>query len=105
MTRHRFLPLFLVVCALGFPTLPGCATAGPKPRPGAVEDATVTTRVKTALINDTEAFDPRIEVDTVKGAVTLSGRVRTKAQEEKAIQLARAVPGVTDVRSTLQIQP
>ena len=26
-------------------------------------------------------------------------------QEDKAIQLARAVPGVTDVKSTLQIQP
>jgi hyperosmotically inducible protein len=105
MKRHRFLLLLLLVCALGAPALPGCATAGPRPRPGAVDDANVTTRVKTALINDTEAFDPRIEVDTVKGVVTLSGRVQTKVQEQKAIQLARGVPGVSEVKSTLEIQP
>jgi osmotically-inducible protein OsmY len=47
----------------------------------------------------------RIDVDTFKGVVTLSGRVKTKAEEEKAIELARTIKGVVDVKSTLTIGP
>jgi osmotically-inducible protein OsmY len=36
--------------------------------------------------------------------VTLSGRVNSKDDEAKAIALARTVKGVTDVKSTLQVQ-
>jgi hyperosmotically inducible periplasmic protein len=70
-----------------------------------IDDATVTTRVKTALLNDPEVGGLRIDVDTFKGVVTLSGRVKTKEEEAKAIALARRIGGVTDVKSTLQIQP
>ena len=40
-----------------------------------------------------------------KGVVTLSGRVKAKAEEAKAIALARKIDGVTDVKSTLQVVP
>ena len=69
------------------------------------DDATVTTRVKTAFINDAVIGAARIDVDTLKGVVTLSGRVASKDQEARAIELARAVKGVIDVKSTLLIQP
>ena len=68
------------------------------------DDATVTTRVKIVLINDPVIRADRIEVATFKGVVTLSGRVNTKQEEEKAIALARTVRGVKEVKSTLQIQ-
>lgn len=70
-----------------------------------IDDATITTRVKTALLNDPDVGGLRIDVDTFKGAVTLSGRVKSKSEEDKAIALARKIGGVTDVKSTLQIQP
>jgi osmotically-inducible protein OsmY len=70
-----------------------------------VDDATVTTRVKTALINDPGVGALRIDVDTFKGVVTLKGRVKTKEEEAKAIELARAIKGVTTVKSELLIQP
>jgi osmotically-inducible protein OsmY len=35
--------------------------------------------------------------------VTLSGRVKSKQQEEKAVALARTVRGVVEVKSTLQV--
>ena len=69
------------------------------------DDGTVTVRVKTAFINDPVVGAARIDVDTFKGVVTLSGRVKSKDEEAKAIALARAIKGVTDVKSTLQIQP
>jgi hyperosmotically inducible protein len=70
-----------------------------------IDDATITTRVKTALLNDPEVGGLRIDVDTFKGVVTLSGRVKTKEEETKAITLARKISGVSDVKSTLQVQP
>ena len=70
-----------------------------------IDDATITTRVKTSLLNDPDVGGLRIDVDTFKGVVTLSGRVKTKDEEAKAIALARKIGGVTDVKSTLQIQP
>ena len=70
-----------------------------------IDDATITTRVKTALLNDPDVGGMRIDVDTFKGVVTLSGRVKTKEEEAKALSLARKIGGVTDVKSTLLVQP
>lgn len=70
-----------------------------------IDDATITTRVKTSLLNDPDVGGMRIDVDTFKGVVTLSGRVKTREEEAKAVALARKISGVTDVKSTLQIQP
>ena len=61
--------------------------------------------MKTSLLNDPVVGGLRIDVDTFKGVVTLSGRVKTKEEEAKAIALARQISGVVDVKSTLQIQP
>ena len=73
-----------------------------------VDDATISTRVKTALLNDPDVGGLRgglrIDVDTFKGVVTLSGFVRSTAERDKAIAIARKINGVTDVKSTLQIE-
>ena len=68
------------------------------------DDATITTRVKIALLADPVVQPQRIDVETFKGVVTLKGRVQNKQQEEKAIALARTIRGDKDVQSTLQIQ-
>lgn len=68
-----------------------------------VDDASITTRVKTAFVNDPVVGAERIDVDTFKGVVTLSGRVKTKESEAKAIELAKTIRGVSDVKSKLTI--
>ena len=92
----RFLALVLIV--------PLLASACGKSVGETVDDATITTRVKTAFINDPQIGALKIDVDTFKGVVTLSGAVKNKDEEAKAIALARSIKGVTDVKSTLQIQ-
>jgi osmotically-inducible protein OsmY len=69
-----------------------------------IDDATITTRVKTAFINDPAVGAMKIDVDTFKGVVTLSGAVKSKDEEAKAVALARTIKGVTDVKSTLKFQ-
>jgi osmotically-inducible protein OsmY len=69
------------------------------------DDGTITTRVKTALLNEPVADVSRIQVSTFNGVVTLSGRVKSKEDESKAIAVARTIRGVSDVKSSLEIQP
>jgi osmotically-inducible protein OsmY len=70
-----------------------------------IDDATITTRVKTAMLNDPAVGGLRIDVDTFKGVVTLSGRVKSPAERERATLLARGISGVVDVKDSLQVIP
>jgi hyperosmotically inducible protein len=69
-----------------------------------VDDATITARVKTALINDPQVGGLKIDVDTTLGVVTMSGIVKSRSEEQRAVQIARGTPGVKDVKSTLQLE-
>src|SRR5712691_4283582 len=70
-----------------------------------IDDTTITTRVKTAMLNDPAVGGMRIDVDTYKGVVTLSGRVKSEAERQQAIGLARRTSGVVEVKDTLQVAP
>ena len=102
MQMQKRLTLFVLVLTLIAPLV--LAACG-KSVGDTIDDATITTRVKTSLLNDPAVGGSRIDVDTFKGVVTLSGRVKSKEEEVQAIALARKISGVTDVKSTLQIQP
>ena len=99
------LPSALLVLALTTPLMTSCGAAATRANVSApVDDATITTRVKTAFINDPVVGAAKIDVDTFKGVVTLSGHVKNKDEEQKAISLARSIRGVSDVKSSLQVQ-
>ena len=68
-----------------------------------IDDAAITARVKTALLNDPEVGGMKIDVDTTNGVVTMSGVVKSKSDEMRAIELVRMTLGVKDVKSTLQV--
>ena len=102
MSKYSRKTVFLLVIALVAPLL--LAACG-KTVGDTIDDATITTRIKTALLNDPDVGGLRIDVDTFKGVVTLSGRVKTKDEEAKAIAIARKIGGVNDVKSTLLVQP
>ncbi len=70
-----------------------------------IDDTTITTRVKTAMLNDPGVGGLRIDVDTFKGVVTLSGRVKSQAEKDQAIALARMISGVAEVKDAMQIIP
>ena len=70
-----------------------------------IDDTTITTRVKTSMLNDPAVGGMKIDVDTFKGVVTLSGRVRSQAEHDQALALARMVDGVTEVKDALQVLP
>ena len=70
-----------------------------------IDDTTITTRVKTAMLNDPGVGGLRVDVDTFKGVVTLSGRVKSQAEKDQAVSIARRVDGVTEVKDAMQVIP
>ena len=101
-TKGGYAAVILLGLALMAPVLlTGCGKSVGE----TIDDATVTTRVKTALLNDPDVGGLRIDVDTFKGVVTLSGAVKSPVERDKAMSLARKIGGVKDVKSTLQINP
>ncbi len=77
----------------------GCASTGDY-----LGDARTTSRVKTAIYNEPELKVMAIHVSTEEGVVTLRGAVKTKAERTKAIQVARKVEGVKQVKNDLTVE-
>lgn len=90
----------------------GCASGGASggnPNSSAMraqsptDDATITARVKTVLLNDKEINATKIDVNTSGGVVTMSGSVKSQAEVDRAVQLTRSVEGVKDVKPNLRV--
>ncbi len=83
----------------------GCATQSEPQSPGAyMGDAWVTTKVKTAILNEPSLKVTQINVETYKGMVQLSGFVDNADSRAKAAEIARSVQGVTSVKNDLQLR-
>lgn len=70
----------------------------------AVDDSVITTKVKAALLADSEVKGTDINVETQQGVVQLSGVVDNKAQASKAVSLAKNVDGVKSVNNQLNVK-
>ena len=69
-----------------------------------VDDATVTAKLKTALLQAPDVKGTDVNVDTVNGKVTLKGAVESQAQADRAVQIARASEGVREVDNQLMVK-
>lgn len=69
-----------------------------------IDDASVTGRVKTALLADPGIKSLDISVLTVKGVVQLTGFVNNQGQIDQATQIARADEGASGVKNELKIK-
>lgn len=96
----KILAVFAVVVALsGCTVFSGRETAGEY-----VDDATITTRVKTAIFNDPGLKSLEISVETMQDVVQLSGFVDSAQSKAKAGQIASNVEGVRQLRNNLVIR-
>jgi hyperosmotically inducible protein len=70
-----------------------------------VKDSAITTKIKAKFAAEQMKSFVHVNVDTDNhGIVVLSGHARNKEQAEKAVSIARATEGVTEVRNHIQIQ-
>jgi hyperosmotically inducible protein len=67
-------------------------------------DEGISATVKSKLLLDPDTSGLRIDVDTDKGVVTLTGTVKTGAEKTEAVEIARGVTGVTSVIDRLTVE-
>ena len=84
----------------------GCSVARDQQTVGSyVEDATITTQVKSRLANDATVSALAIKVETLKGVVQLSGFAKNSVEQSRAEAIAHRVPGVSRVVNDIIVRP
>lgn len=104
MRTHRLLTVVLAA-ALAVVAV-GCKSSGgmrSSTQTAGLDDVTIATRVKTALLNEPELHAQQIQVQAEQGVVTLVGVVPNEAEVARAQAVARTVGGVREVRSALKV--
>ena len=99
---NRFVTAFF---ALLRATVVGCAGTATKEGTGEyVDDTVITTKVKAAIFNEPTLKSAEINVETFKGTVQLSGFVNSRADINKAVEVARGVGGVAAVKNDMRLK-
>lgn len=68
-----------------------------------VGEAALTTKIKAKMALDDSVRSRAIDVSTKGSTVTLSGAVRSRAEHDRAVSLARETDGITKVVDELRI--
>ncbi len=68
-----------------------------------IDDTTLTVKINGRLAEDESLPVHKIDVDVLKGHVTLTGVVATREQKERAAAIAASVKGVAGVTNNLQV--
>jgi osmotically-inducible protein OsmY len=69
-----------------------------------VDDSVITAKVKAAVFEEPSLKSAEISVETYKGIVQLHGFVRSRADINKAVEVARKVKGVTSVKNDMIVK-
>ena len=102
MQIKRFSVLLLAAVLV---SAAGCASNAKQEGPGEyVDDTLITTKVKTAILNDSSLKVAEINVETFKGVVQLSGFVSSQAAIDRAVRVAVGVSGVKSVKNDMLLK-
>lgn len=102
----NFKNLTRILLAITFSALlAACAGTAKQESTGEyIDDTVITSRVKAVLLNDPAVSGLAINVETFKGTVQLAGFVKTASERNRAVQLARDVKGVRQVKNDILIR-
>ncbi|HEU4600590.1 MAG TPA: BON domain-containing protein [Steroidobacteraceae bacterium] len=103
MLRHQVAAAMLA--ALLGSAIAGCTSTPTQQSAGqAIDDGVVTAKVKAKLVQDPVTKAHEINVETFKGTVQLSGFVESDEARTRAVELAKDVDGVKQVKDALEVR-
>ena len=99
-------PLSAAVMAVALLTTAGCAVSRGQQSAGAyVDDATITTQIKSRMLENPAVSGTSISVETLNGTVMLSGFAKNANEKTTAERIARDVNGVKSVKNEIAVRP
>ena len=105
-TKNQLLAASLVagVVAVVTPAAVYSADGGQTNIKTAVKDSVITTKIKASMAKDKQVSATHIKVETDdQGVVHLSGTAKSKAEADRAEQIAKGTEGVKTVHNDIQI--
>lgn len=100
---HRFLKFLVCFCLIT--AFLGCESTKKRESTGEyIDDAVITAKIKSGLLEEPKLKSLQIEVKTFKGVVQLSGFVDSTQSATKAGEVAKQVSGVTEVKNDLIVK-
>lgn len=103
--KTKTISIFTAIAA-SLVILSGCAVTRGQETVGAyVDDATITTKVKTRFVDNRDVDAASIKVETLNGTVLLSGFAKNSTERTAAEGIARNVSGVRSVRNEIAVRP
>ena len=98
--------LAATISAVVLLTATGCAVMRGQETVGAyVDDAGITTLVKSRMIENKQVDAASIKVETLNGTVMLSGFAKNSTEKSTAESIARGVNGVKMVKNEISVRP
>ena len=86
-------------------TLVACSSSPTERSAGEVfDDTAVLAKTKAALVNDPDIKGSNIDVDVLRGQVTLTGVVRSEEERKKVLETVWGVKGVKSVQTDIQVK-
>lgn len=82
----------------------GCASLTGRTAGEIVDDSSITAAINVKIIEDAELKYLKININSFRGHVTLTGTVPNKHAEERLIKIANNVRGVKSVKANLIIE-
>jgi hyperosmotically inducible protein len=107
MNTQKLRKMLAVLLAAGTMTLTfaGCAGTSTRESTGEyVDDSLITTKVKSAFVEDKQVSALNIKVETFKGTVQLSGFANNATEISRAVELARGIKGVKSVKNDIRLK-
>lgn len=97
--------LGLVLLAFTLLSVLGCGpNAEPQSAGQYMDDTVITSKVKAAIFADPNLKTTEISVETHQGHVQLHGSAKSQSDIDNVVQIARAVEGVTEVKSDMALK-
>lgn len=112
MKRLTFSGLATAI-ALAFGTVAVAAETAPAPAANIdrkesageyVDDAVISSKIKAAIVKDSTLKATKVNVETYKGMVQLSGVSKSRADINQAVRLAQKVKGVKFVKNDMIVK-
>jgi osmotically-inducible protein OsmY len=97
--------LAATIAAVALLSATGCAVTRDQETVGAyVDDATITTQIKSRMLSNKDVAGTSISVETLNGTVILSGFAKSSMERATAEKIARDVNGVKLVKNEIAVR-